>query len=216
MVAVRPGLAAFAAVLSPLLAAMGCAGTAGREPGEATTALPGFSADTFTREGLISGASATEAGCRALPDGLWVRAGDRRECLRYAVAGAHGRAGTALVYIPGDPGGASYRFAGGRPYIERASEHYELSPETRNHGADALSGAMGGMPVVLLARPGMHGASGNHARDRHTEDEVELVDDALTQVRQRHGFRDFALFGFSSGGPWRRTSWRRGPTSAAR
>src|ERR687889_1026744 len=60
--------------------------------------------------------------------------------------------------------------------------------------------ASGGTPVVLLARPGMHGSSGDHARDRHTTDEVELVDDALTRLRQRHGFRDLSLVGFSSGG----------------
>ena len=35
---------------------------------------------------------------------------------------------------------------------------------------------MGGMPVLLMARPGMHGSSGNHARDRHTVAEVELMD----------------------------------------
>ena len=51
-----------------------------------------------------------------------------------ARAGWRGPARTALVYIPGDPGGVSYRFAGGRPYVERASEHYELSPETRDTG----------------------------------------------------------------------------------
>jgi predicted esterase len=188
-------------LLLPLLAAAtGCAEIAGRAPPVAT-APPGFSADTSTREGLISGATATEAGCRALPDGLWVSARGRRECLRIGASGMQGPTRTALVYIPGDPGGASYRFAGGRPYVERASEHYELSPETRDYGADALSGAMGGMPVFLMARPGMHGSSGNHARDRHTAAEVELMDSALTALRQRYGFQDFALFGFSSGGP---------------
>jgi hypothetical protein len=46
----------------------------------------------------------------------------------------------------------------------------------------------------------MHGSSGNHARDRHTEAEVELMDGALTLLRRRYGFQDLALFGFSSGG----------------
>jgi pimeloyl-ACP methyl ester carboxylesterase len=203
MVAHRFRPAAFAAavpLLLPLLAVLGCAEIADKGASVAT-APPGFSADTFTREGLISGATATEAGCRALPDGLWASAGERRECLRHGASGTGNPSRTALVYIPGDPGGVSYRFAGGRPYVERASEHYELSPETRDYGADALSGAMGGMPVVLMARPGMHGSSGNHARDRHTVAEVELMDSALTALRERYGFQDFALFGFSSGGP---------------
>ena len=172
---------------------------AGRRPRRAP---PGFSADTFSRQGLISGATATEAGCRALPDGLWVGTGEgRRECLRHAAAGMEGAAGrTALVYVPGDPEGASYRSAGGRPQVDGVSEHYETSPETRRAAAEALSAATGGRPVVLLARPGMHGSSGDHARDRHTPDEVELIDDALTQLRRRYGFQDLALVGFSSGG----------------
>ena len=164
------------------------------------TAPAGFSADTFSRAGLISGATATEAACRALPDGLWVSAGERQECIRYGSGGTQGPPRTALIYIPGDPGGASYSLAGGVPTIERASEYYELSQETRDFGADALSGAMGGIPVILMARPGMHGSSGNHAQDRHTEAEVALLDAAVSQLRQRYGFPDLALFGFSSGG----------------
>ena len=193
------------AITLMLLAIAGCAGGGGGGGGSpAATAPAGFSADTFSLQGLGSGATATEAGCRALPDGLWAGTGKgRRECLRHAAAaGTGGTAGgrTALVYVPGDPEGASYRSAGGRPQVDGVSEHYETSPETRRAAAEALSAAMGGRPVVLLARPGMHGSSGDHARDRHTPDEVELIDDALTQLRRRYGFQDLALVGFSSGG----------------
>ena len=192
----------FRAAALLLLAVAGCAGDGSGGPPATAAPPPGFSADTFTRQGLASGATATEAGCRALPDGLWVAtAKGRRECLRHAAAGTEGAAGrTALVYVTGDPEGASYRSAGGRPQVDGASEHYETSPETRRAAAQALSAAMGGTPVVLLARPGMHGSSGDHARDRHTPDEVELVDEALTRLRQRYGFQDLALVGFSSGG----------------
>lgn len=189
----------------PLLAiGAGCAGAPG--PGTSEPPPPGFSADTFSLAGLASGASATEAGCRALPDGLWVGTPDgrRSECIRYQAAGLDrpppGQA-TALVWIPGDPTGATYRIMGGRPQIEGASTLYELSAETRRSGAEMLSAAMGGLPVVLLARPGMHGSSGDHARDRHTRDEVDLLDAALTELRRRHPWlRDFAAVGFSSGG----------------
>jgi dienelactone hydrolase len=52
-----------------------------------------------------------------------------------------------------------------------------------------------------MARPGMHGSSGDHARDRHTEAEVALLDAALTQLRLRHGLRGpLTVHGFSSGG----------------
>jgi dienelactone hydrolase len=189
-----------------LLAAAGCAeGVGNGGPQAAATAPlppPGFTADTFSRAGLMSGAAATEAGCRALPDGLWVDIGTRRECLRFAAAGTERGppARTALVYIPGDAAGAAYVFAGGRPYVEGASDRYELSAEARRSAAAELSGAMGGVPVVLIGRPGMHGSSGDHARDKHTWAEVALVDAALTQLRRRYGFQDFVLSGFSSGG----------------
>jgi hypothetical protein len=83
-----------AALLLLSLATMGCAAGAAEDRGAQAAATwhvppPGFTADTFSREGLVRGASATEAGCRALADGLWVGAGGgRRECLRYALAGA--------------------------------------------------------------------------------------------------------------------------------
>lgn len=195
-----------------LLAATGCAGGAA-EGGPRTAATgsappPGFTADTATREGLASGAGASEAGCRALADGLWAetRAG-RRECLRHAAAGvdpggARGPAPprAALVHLSGDAAGAGYRFAGGVPQLEGAADGYEAPAGARRTAAEALSAAAGGAPVVLLARPGMHGSSGHHARDRHTRAEVELVDAALTELRRRHGFRDILLSGFSSGG----------------
>jgi dienelactone hydrolase len=189
------------ATLLLLLAAAGCAGgnvaRSGAQLATVAPLPPGFSADTATREGLVSGATATEAGCRALPDGLWVHTGRRHECLHYS-AGGTGR--TALVYIPGDPVGAAYRFVAGRPQVENVSEYYELTDESRRASAETRSGALGGMPVLVLGRPGMHGSSGDHARDRHTVAEVELVDAALTELRRRYGFQDLVLLGFSSGG----------------
>ncbi len=178
-------------------------------PGLGTAESPppaGFSADTFTVAGLTSGASATEAGCRALPDGLWVRTPDgrRSECIRYHAAGLDRPppgVTTALIWIPGDPTGATYRIIGGKPQVEGVSRLYELSAEARRSGAEMLSGAMGGLPVVMLARPGMHGSSGDHAWDRHTQEEVDLLDAALTELRRRHPWlRDFVAVGFSSGG----------------
>ncbi len=194
------------------LLAAGCAG-GGADGGPRTGATgsppPGFTADTSTSEGLAAGARASEAGCRALADGLWVetRAG-RRACLRFAAAGVaapgEGRGlaapRAALVHLSGDAAGAGYRFAGGVPQVEAAGGGYEAAPGTRRAAAEALSAAAGGAPAVLLARPGMHGSSGHHARDRHAVAEVELADAALTELRRRYGFREFALSGFSSGG----------------
>jgi dienelactone hydrolase len=190
-------------LLLPLaLAAAGCAGRpeAGAQAGP-PPAPPGFSADTFTRQGLVGGATATEAGCRALPDGIWVDIGHRRECLRYAAGGTGRPARTAIVHFPGDPAGVAYRFAGNKVEVDQVSEVYEQNPGTRRLSAEVLADATGGAaPVFLMARPGMHGSSGDHARDRHTLDEVLLLDAALDELKRRHGVQDFALAGFSSGG----------------
>ncbi|HEX8375649.1 MAG TPA: hypothetical protein VF606_10765 [Geminicoccaceae bacterium] len=172
----------------------GCAG-----PPAPTAPTPGFSADTATREGLISGATASEPACAALPDGLWVRAGDRAECLRFA-GGLDWLARRAIVYIPGDPGGVAYRTAGGEPEVEAVSEAYELSDAARHASARTRSAALGGTPVLVLGRPGMQGSSGEHARDRHTTAEVGLVDAGLTALRRRFGIEELVLLGFSSGG----------------
>lgn len=199
------------ALLAAAASTSGCAGGGGPRgtagppaAGTAGSAPLGFTADTSTRDGLVAGAEATEAGCRETTDALWVVAGDgRRECLRYAAAGTgRGPAArrTALVHIGGDAAGVAYRFAGGAPQVEVAGEGYETPAGTRRAAAEALSAAAGGAPVVLLARPGLHGSSGHHARDRHTRAEVALVDAALEELRRRHGFQGFVLSGFSSGG----------------
>ncbi len=128
----RPGppfAKAASALLLPL--ALATAACTGRPEGGTQAGPPaapsGFSADTFTRDGLVSGATATEAGCRALPDGIWVDIGGRRECLRYAAGGTERPARTALVHFPGDPPGVAYRFAGGRAHVDRVSQGSRIS-----------------------------------------------------------------------------------------
>ena len=203
----EPRLLRAVPALLPLLLALtaaGCAGVpkdSGTRAARRSPAPPGFSADTFTRQGLVGGATATEAGCRALPDGIWVDIGHRRECLRYAAGGTGRPARTAIVHFPGDPAGVAYRFAGNKVEVDQVSEVYEQSPGTRRLSAEVLADATGGAtPVFLMARPGMHGSSGDHARDRHTLEEVLLLDAALDELKRRHGVQDFALAGFSSGG----------------
>lgn len=187
------------ALLPILLLAAGCAAPPQAQDA-APAAPPGFSADTFTRDGLVSGATATEAGCRALPDGLWVAAAGRHECLRFAAGGTGAGGRTAIIHFPGDPPGAGYRFAAGQVVVERVGDFYEHTAKTRRLAAETLAAAMQGVPVFLMARPGMHGASGHHGDDRHSEAEVVLTDAAVGALKARFGLRDLVLTGFSSGG----------------
>ncbi len=179
-----------------ILAAVACTARLPDEAGKPA----GFSADTFTGDGLATGAAASEAACHALGDGLWVVAAGRQECLRYAAAGLDAESGTALLYLPGDPAGAAYRYRDGEVSVELSGRQYELSPAATRHIAEALSAGLRGMPVILLGRPGMHGSTGHHAQDRHSRMEVLLVNAALDALRSRHGVMRFAVVGFSSGG----------------
>ena len=191
-----------AALLYAAVAAAGCAPVARPAPVAAWAFAPtrGVSADIPTLAGLRTGAHATEAGCRARPNGLWVAAGERRECLLYAAAGTGRKGSAAVVFIPGDPMGATYMSAGGRTWIESIGGDGQHSAAPRQRVVDGMSRALGGAAAVVLSRPGMGGSSGNHADDRHTVAEVLLVDAALSQLRERFGFREFAVAGFSSGG----------------
>ena len=172
----RPGppSAKAAPALLPLLllalAAAGCAGGpegSGARAARRTPTPPGFSADTFTREGLVGGATATEAGCRALPDGIWVDTGTRRECLRYAAGGTEQRsARTAIVHIPGDPPGVAYRFAGGRVLVDQVGEFYQHTPRSRRLGGVAeVVEKRGGVVSSLFNEP--QPALARRRRPRH-------------------------------------------------
>jgi predicted esterase len=59
--------------------------------------------------------------------------------------------------------------------------------------------ALLGVPVVLLARPGTYGSSGDH-RQRRREPESRLVSTALDELKRRLGLHTLALAGFSGGG----------------
>jgi pimeloyl-ACP methyl ester carboxylesterase len=179
-----------------LLLLLAACSTEVERQGEADGAPPGFSADTTSWRGLASGATATEAACRALPDGLWVGAGRRRACLRFLLVGTPRPGQPAVVLLSGDPPSAAYSSAGSRMLLQRVQP--DRAPSLR--GRAAAVEAPPGQVVILLARPGMDGASGDHAQDRHSVREVLFMDDALTQLRARLGFGPLALAGFSSGG----------------
>jgi hypothetical protein len=209
--------------LASFLAFGGCAGEAGLRTASTGPVVPGFTADTATRAGLASGAKASEAaaarcrtgcGCgRAMVGGVSACATRPAGAVR---GGGAGPRRLAVLHIPGDASGGAYRFAGGAPQVEGAGEGYEVPAASRRAAAEALSEA-GGRPVFLIGRPGMHGSSGDHARDRHTGAEVELVDAALDRAApalRRAGFR--ALGASPRAAPSPPTCWRGGGRRCAR
>jgi CRP-like cAMP-binding protein len=160
---------------------------------------PGFSADTTTWTGLARGATASEGACRALPGALWVRAGERTACLRYATIGMYGAVQTPVILLAGDPASATYVSVGGRIQLHRGGPGQPPTISARRSMVEAVARNYH-IPIVILARPGMEGSSGDHPADRHTLAEVDLVDDAISQLKARFRFTTLALAGFSSGG----------------
>jgi len=55
-----------------------------------------------------------------------------------------------------------------------------------------------GIPAVFMARPGLYGSSGDHNARREPR-EIELMNQALTLLKQRYGISDFILTGHSAG-----------------
>ena len=54
------------------------------------------------------------------------------------------------------------------------------------------------IPVVILARPGTYGSSGNHAHRRQKKEFLAL-DAALSSLKKRYNIRNFILYGHSGG-----------------
>jgi CRP-like cAMP-binding protein/dienelactone hydrolase len=188
-----------AVLLTGLLAACSAHVTAAGDASPAQAPAPGFSADTTTWTGLARGATASEDACRALPGALWVRAGVRTACLRYATIGMYGAVQTPVILLGGDPASATYVSVGGRIQLHREGPGQAPTISTRRSMVEAIAHNYR-IPIVILARPGMEGSSGDHPADRHTLAEVELVDDAISQLKARFRFTTLALAGFSSGG----------------
>jgi dienelactone hydrolase len=81
----------------------------------------------------------------------------------------------------------------------RPSEaHLKLSPAAVQNGSASWSRALH-MPYIHLARPGVSGSSGEHAK-RRTPREIALVSAALDAVKAVHGYKRLHLVGFGHGG----------------
>lgn len=179
MTRVRPALAATAMVCGLLASAH-----AQRMP-------IGTGDENFSGDALIRGASATAAQCASIPGAVWSRTDSGvEECLRYWSAGlAQDKANPrVLIYLPPD----QLVFDPPEPgYINR-------NPRLIQTLVDAMA-SRAGVPLLLLARPGTFGSSGEHKQRRRLL-ESQLVSAALDELKARHGISELVLVGLSGGG----------------
>lgn len=169
--------------------------------GLAATVLAGCAinpdgADTFTRDGVISGSVLSVQDCPTDTNtAVWVTANGRGECVRYFTAGlSEEDTPVALVYLHGD---VMWQNSAGTATVydgyEALSTPDELQALAEKAAADTA------MPYIRLSRPGTFGSSGDHRLRRQPEN-LAIVEAALDAIKARHGIDRFALAGQSGGG----------------
>ncbi|MDA7414832.1 hypothetical protein PGB34_00515 [Xenophilus arseniciresistens] len=111
-------------------------------------------------------------------------------CLRYfAPAAALEGAPTVIVYLTGDRD----RLLHLPP--DQIQDNTEQAQTAR---MERLS-RQAGVPVLMLARPGTYGSSGDHRLRRRLAEEFVPLDAGLNLLRQRHGIGRLVLWGHSGG-----------------
>ena len=140
----------------------------------------------------------SKAECDAKPNTVWVSASweekgifsDSKKstegCIRYFPSDDVGVNPQLMVYLDGD-------------LVEK--EGYKFATY-KQQVAQANSIAKGnGFAVVVLGRPGVMGSTGaNHWSDRRTPIEAQLINAAVTAIKEKHGYSRIHIAGQSGGG----------------
>jgi len=108
--------------------------------------------------------------------------------MRFFVGGNVEGADTVVIRLNGDH----------TSYVERdPSTIPDNTVEAQNRIAQGMSDSLR-LPVVVIARPGMYGSSGDHLR-RRSEEEFRAINAALDQIKLLYGFKRVVLSGQSGG-----------------
>ena len=148
----------------------------------------------FDPSEALNGSFSSVEHCARVPNGLWVEAEGKGDCIRYYPAGlSEGENPGVLVYLGGD---VMLRNTKGVRFITKS--YVGQSPATIEADMTEWSD-QAGWPAIFLARPGIYGSSGDHNMRRHLR-EIALVDRAIDIIKERHGISSFILTGHSAGG----------------
>lgn len=140
-------------------------------------------------DGLQWNQPARRAACPNAPGFAWVEHAHGQECIRYfAGADIHG-APVVIVQFYGD------RDRVMRQPIETIRNNTRQSQEGY---AAAQTRRAGGLAVVVMARPGTYGSSGDH-RQRRQIKEFYSINAALDVLQERYAIEELVLLGHSGG-----------------
>lgn len=132
--------------------------------------------------------AARQQACPTEPSYAWVSHGGGTECIRYFAGGGLDGAPVVIVKLYGD----RHDLLRKRP--EEIPENTRADQERR---AARLT-AQAGVPVVIVARPGTYGSSGD-LRQRRQAKEFQTLDATLDVLKRRYGIGRFVLLGHSGG-----------------
>lgn len=137
---------------------------------------------------LLWNQPAKQDNCPINEDAVWVNYDGGKACIRYFAGGNLQSAANVLVVLPGDRDAFMHRDPVAIPNNTREAQ--DLRAQKLAEKAQ--------LPVIILARPGTYGSSGDHA-NRRQRAEFLAIDAALTQLRQRYQIEKFVLSGQSGG-----------------
>src|SRR5262249_55181249 len=148
---------------------------------------------TWTKEGMLAGATSTEAEC-VRPDRVWVTDKGNGYCIRYFKNDVEPKAGIAVVIFQGDYVAIGWKDG------KRVKPYYTVNYDgkvafrvTRELTTRSKNNLM-----IFVSRPGTLGSSGDHKQKfKHAESRV--INSALDQIKERQGLSGFVLVGHSGG-----------------
>ncbi|MGP3591325.1 alpha/beta hydrolase family protein [Vagococcus sp. WN89Y] len=126
--------------------------------------------------------------CPLHADALWVKYKGGVACIRFFSAGNLQYAPLVMVIFRGDR----------VPFIKRNPGTIPANTPTAQRRQAARLSAQAGMPVVIMARPGTYGSSGNHYQRRQPAEFLAL-NAAMDSLRARYHIKKFILNGHSGG-----------------
>lgn len=160
-------------------------------------ALGSVTADAavITTVDMARGFAATREECASVPQTVWVGVGRYRFCIQYYLSTVGGVTKWPAVFLQGDRRAGRFEAGTGRYISDPRGRDVDTAGLVRF--ADRLSRRTGST-AIYLARIGVDGSSG-HQDMRRSVLEGMALDQALTAIKQRHGFEGFHLAGQSGG-----------------
>jgi len=131
---------------------------------------------------------ADKSTCPISSGAVWAGYHSGQDCIRYFAAGNIEHAPVAVIVFGGD----RHRAARMKP-----EEIRDNTVRKQQAIADRVARRLG-LPVVIVARPGTYGSSGNHLRTRHIAEFLAL-NAALDAIKDRYRIERFVVYGHSGG-----------------